>query len=253
MNTLQVLILSCIEGITEFLPISSTGHLILTTQLLQIPQTEFMKTFEIVIQFGAILAIFVLYSRTLIKKRTYWKPILLAFLPAGLIGFILYKLIKSILLENSYITVVALILGGLILILFEHFMPKKTVTTIEKLTIKQSLLIGIGQSLAIIPGVSRSAASIISGMIVGLSREQAVEFSFFLALPTITAATIFDLIKSSFNFTSQEFTYLGLGTIFSFIFALFTIKFFLKYVKNHSFVVFGVYRIILGLFFLFFI
>lgn len=252
MTFIHALILSFVEGLTEFLPISSTGHLILASELLHITQTEFTKTFEIVIQFGAILAVVAIYFQTLLSKRYLWKKLFISFLPAALLGFILYKLIKGFLLQNPLVTVISLILGGIILILFEKFFSKKVTTTIQEMTVPQLLLIGIGQSLAIIPGVSRSAASIVSAMIIGLSKEEAVEFSFLLAIPTIAAASLYDLLKTSISFQTNEIIMLLIGTVGSFIFAFIAIKFFLSYVRTHSFAPFGIYRIVIGVLFLFF-
>lgn len=253
MTILQALILSFVEGITEFLPVSSTGHLILASHLMAIRQTEFVKTFEIFIQFGAILAVITVYAQILLKKSYLWKNLLFAFLPAGVLGFVLYKIVKGLFLENPWITVVSFIVGGFILLLFEKFIPKKQSASLESLSPFQAILIGIGQSVAIIPGVSRSAASIISGMMVGLSRAEAVEFSFLLAVPTIAAASFFDLFQTTFTFQSDEFFLLGIGSVASFIFALITIKYFLAFIKHHSFVPFGIYRIALGLLFLLFL
>ncbi len=250
MTILQTLILSLVEGITEFLPVSSTGHLILASQLLQIPQSTFLETFEIIIQFGAILAVLTIYIQKLLNKKYLWKNLFFAFLPAGALGFILYKLIKGFLLKNPWITVASLIIGGVFLILFEKFFSHKSNTSLEKLSIPQSILIGIGQSLAIIPGVSRAAASIVSGMLVGLPREDAVEFSFLLAVPTIAAASVLDLLKSSLTFQGNQVMLLILGSFASCIVALLTIKIFINYVKTHSFVPFGIYRIVIGILFL---
>jgi undecaprenyl-diphosphatase len=249
----QVLVLSLVEGLTEFLPISSTGHLILTARLLAIPQTEFLKTFEIFIQFGAILAVIVLYFHTLLEKKYLWKLSLVAFIPAAFFGFLFYEVIKGIFFDQIAITIAALILGGGILILFEKRFHKKHTVSIEHMSLSQAMLIGIGQSLSIVPGVSRSAASIISGMLVGLSKKESVEFSFFLAIPTIAAASTFDMMKSSHSFTQHELMLLGIGFCMSFIFALLAIRFFLAIIKYQSFIIFGVYRILLGLLFVFLI
>jgi len=251
MDILQALILSIVEGISEFLPISSTGHLILTSDILKLSQTEFVKSFEIIIQLGAILAVVVLYAKTLLEKRKMWVPLLAAFIPTAIIGFILFKLIKQFLLGNTMVTLWALLLGGVILIIAEKLYKEQPhhLDSIEKLSYKKAILIGLAQSISVIPGVSRSAATILGGLFVGLKRQPAVEFSFLLAIPTMVAATGLDLVKSNFSFTSQEWGVLAVGFIGSFITALLAVKFFIQYVKNHTFVAFGIYRIVLAIVF----
>lgn len=248
MNIFHTLILSLVEGITEFLPVSSTGHLILVSNLLKIPASDFVKSFEIFIQLGAILSVVIIYWKKMIRGFGIWKRIVTAFIPAAVIGLVFYKSIKHYLLGNSGIVVVSLFLGGIILIFFEKFLQKqeKKSGTIDSLNLKNALLIGVFQSVAIIPGVSRSAATIVGGMFLGLKREEAVEFSFFLAVPTMFAATGLDLVKSGINFSSHEILLLGAGFIGSFIAAFFAIKFFLNFVKKNSLVSFGIYRIFLA-------
>lgn len=251
MDFFQAVILSIVEGLTEFLPISSTGHLILTVQILKLPQTEFVKSFEIIIQLGAILAIVFLYFNKLLKNTKLWPKLIIAFLPAAIVGLTLYKVIKDILLSNSLITVIALLVGGVLLIILEKIYKEKDyhVSSLDQISNKQAFLIGICQSISIIPGVSRAGATIIGGMFLGLKREVALEFSFLLAIPTIFAASGLDLIKSNFSFTTNEYLLLLTGMVGSFITALLVIKFFLKYVKTHSFIPFGIYRIILSIIF----
>lgn len=252
MELIQALILSVVEGITEFLPVSSTGHLLLTSNLLQISQTEFVKSFEIFIQLGAILAVVVLYWKKLTGSFEIWKNIIAAFIPTAIVGLLLYDFIKEVLFENILITVAALLIGGILLIFIEklHKGKDSDVKDIEKLSFKQSFLIGIAQSLSIIPGTSRAAASIIGGMLVGANRKTAVEFSFLLAIPTIAAATGLDLVKSNFSFSSNEMMLLAVGFIGSFITAFAVIKWFIKYIQKNSFFWFGIYRIVLALIFL---
>lgn len=248
MDILQALLLSAVEGITEFLPVSSTGHLVLASDMLKIPQTEFVKSFEIFIQLGAILAVVILYFQKYSKNFKAWKNIIAAFIPTAVIGFVLYKFVKQFLLGNSLVVIAALFIGGILLILLEKIYKEKSHHTgkIEDLTIKQSVLIGVAQSVSIIPGVSRSAATILGGMFLGAKRETAVEFSFLLAVPTMLAATALDLLKSDFKFTGQEVTILTTGFIGAFITALIVIKWFVKYVQKNSFFWFGVYRIVLA-------
>lgn len=249
MTILHAIILSVIEGVTEFLPISSTGHMILASKIFNIPQTEFAKSFEIIIQLGAILAIGTIYFQTLLTNKKLWTPLILAFIPTAVVGFTLYPLIKNVLLENSMITASSLFLGGLVLILFERYHKISTHITPSALTPKNALIIGLFQSISIIPGVSRAAATIIGGMLTGLSKTDAVEFSFLLALPTMAAATGLDVIKNREIFTQGNVGILLLGCAIAYITAWITVKKFLTYVKTHSFASFGVYRIVLAVFF----
>ena len=251
MDFLQALILSIVEGLSEFLPISSTGHLVLASELLGISQTEFVKSFEIIIQLGAILAIVALYAKTLLTNKTVWLRILAAFLPTAIVGFTLYRVIKNFLVGNTTITLAALFLGGIALIILElvHTEKDSHAGKIEDLTLKQSFLIGLIQSLSIIPGVSRSAATIIGGLFVGAKRKTAVEFSFLLAVPTMAAATGLDLLKSGFAFSQNEYSMILVGFAGSFIVAIFAVKFLLKFVQTNTFIPFGIYRIILALLF----
>ena len=252
MTILAVIILSLVEGVTEFLPISSTGHLILATKLLQVPQTEFVKTFEIVIQLGAILAVLLLYFSRLIKNIKLWPKIIAAFLPTAVIGLVLYKFIKSFLLGNLLIDVLSLFLGGILIIILEKYFAKKPrqINNTNQLSLIKSGQIGLVQSLSVIPGVSRAAATIFGGMSLGLTREAATEFSFLLAIPTMAAAAGLDLLKTRLAFSSHEYLLILIGFVGAFISALFTVKWLINFVSKHSFVGFGLYRIILALAFL---
>lgn len=257
MNLIQTLILSLVEGITEFLPISSTGHLILTTDILQIPSTEFVKSFLIIIQLGAILAVIVLYWRKLLIKRV-WPPIIIAFIPSMIVGFLFYSFIKDVLLENSLITVIMLFVGGIAFILVELWNKKKIEdnvdSKIEEFSIKTSLIIGIFQSFSVVPGTSRAGSTILGGLIAGVSRKSAAEFSFLLAIPTMFAASGLDIIQTRLSFTQNELMLLAVGFIASFIVALITVKLFIKYLQNHTFIPFGIYRIVVAIvFYIFFI
>lgn len=251
MSAFHAFILGIVEGISEFLPISSTGHLILTSRILGISQTEFVKTFEIAIQLGAILSVVVLYWKRFLLNIEALKKICVAFLPTAVIGLVLYKIVKKFLLGNSDVVVWSLFLGGLFLIIFEllHREKKDSISAIESISYKQAALIGVFQAVSVIPGVSRSAATIIGGLILGLRRDTIVEFSFLLAVPTMLAATILDLYKSANAFTQSQFTLLGIGFVTSFVVAIFAIKFLISYIKKHSFIPFGIYRIIVALLF----
>jgi len=253
MNFIQTVIMGIVEGITEFLPISSTGHLIITANLLKIPQTDFVKSFEIAIQLGAILAVVVLYWKYLFEKKIVLK-ILAAFLPTGAIGFLLYKLIKQFLIGNEHIVVYSLLIGGIALIGFELFFNKKIKTEqIEKISYRDCILIGVFQAIAVIPGVSRSAATIVGGLALGVSRRAIVEFSFLLAVPTMLAATGLDIVQNASSWSANQISTMALGFAISFIFAIISIKFLLKFIKNNNFIPFGIYRIIIAIFLLIFI
>lgn len=256
MDFIHVVLLSIIEGITEFLPISSTGHLILGSNILQIPQTEFLKTFMIAIQSGAVLAIVNLYWKKLLGDKKLIYKALLGLIPTSIVGIMFYPLLKSVLLENPLITAYSLIIGGVVIIIIEKRLRKREkhekieTTDLSKITYRQAFFTGLTQSLAIIPGVSRSASSIFGGMLLGMKRKTATEFSFILALPTILAATGFDLIQTSPQFDRVQTYYLLIGIILSFVVALFTIKWLIKYVSTHNFTIFGWYRIAIGIIFL---
>jgi undecaprenyl-diphosphatase len=240
-------ILGIVEGFSEFLPISSTGHLILTGKLLGLEETEFIKSFEIAIQLGAILSVVVLYWRTLLVDREVIKRVAVAFFPTGVIGFVLYKLIKTVLLGSSAVVLWSLLIGGIVIILFERVHREKEDATGEltEMTYRQAFLIGVFQSLAVIPGVSRSAATIIGGLILDMKRRTIVEFSFLLAVPTMLAATVYDLYKNGANFSLAEYHLLVIGFSTAFIVALLSIKFLIRFVQTHTFISFGVYRIAL--------
>ncbi len=251
MEITHVVILAIIEGITEFLPISSTGHLVLASHLLGIAQTEANKSFEIIIQLGAIMAVVVLYAKRLLTNRKLLKLTLIAFIPTGIIGFIFYRLVKTYLLGNIYVTLGSLFIGGVIIILMERRLKGNKGIEIDDMSYKQALGVGLVQSVSIIPGVSRAASTIIGGIFLGLSRSAAVELSFLLAIPTMAAATGLDLLKSYKEISSSDITNLTVGFIISFAVALVAIRFLLDYIKKYDFVPFGIYRIILAFLFFF--
>lgn len=252
MDIFQAIILSVVEGVSEFLPISSTGHLILAAKIMGIPQTEFVKSFEIIIQFGAILAVVVLYWKRFLTDTRSLSRILVAFVPTMVVGLILYKFIKTFLLGNTLIVSSSLILGGLLIIVLEWFYrsEKAHVKKISDVTPFKSAAIGLGQSLAVVPGVSRSASTILTGLFLGLDRKTAAEFSFLLAVPTMAAASVLDLAKSSWSFTLNEWGILVVGFFGAFFTALFAVRWFLGFVQKHSFTPFAIYRIVVGLLFL---
>lgn len=248
---LSSIILGIIEGITEFLPISSTGHLILAEHILRIPTTEFLKSFDIFIQLGAILAVVVIYWKKVWQNRNLIGKLLAGFLPTAIIGLTVYKMIKQFFLGNSLVVLVSLFVGGVIIVAFERWyknknLPIQKLTTLENISYTQAIKIGLFQSLAIIPGVSRSGATILGGLWLGVERQAIVEFSFLLAIPTMAAATGFDLLKSGLNFSNIQWAYLAVGFVASFITAYLAVKFLLNYIQKHDFTAFGWYRILLS-------
>lgn len=257
MNFFNSIILGVVEGVTEFLPISSTAHLILASELLKIPQTNYIKSFEIAIQLGAILAVVVLYWRSFLVNWQVLKRIILAFIPTGIIGLIFYKFAKQYLLGNTSVVLWALFLGGIFIIVFEllYKEPQDQLLNpdigkdITEMSYKQTFIIGLFQSIAIIPGVSRAASTVIGGLLLGLRRRTIVEFSFLLSVPTMLAATGLDLVKNYKEFSSSQFGYLALGFIVSFVVAILSIKFLLRYIKTHDFKSFGIYRVVLAILF----
>ena len=254
MTILHGLILGIIEGLTEFLPISSTAHMIIVGEWLKIPQTEFLKSFEISIQMGAILSVVILYwKRVWNNLGIIWK-LAAAFIPTSIIGLIFYKIVKNYLMESPLIIAISLLLGGIIIILFEKWYAKKQKPETEgnedldlnAITYKQAVTLGVVQAIAIIPGVSRSGATIIGGLAQGIKRKTIVEFSFLLAIPTMLAATALDIYKNPTVFTGNQLTIWIVGFVTSFITALIGVKFLIKYVQKNDFKAFGWYRIIFG-------
>lgn len=254
MTFTDALILGIVEGITEFFPISSTGHLILTAELLHLPETDFLKTFQIVIQLGAILAIVTLYWKKLLFDQDVIKKIIIALLPALGIGFVLYKLIRQ-LFESSLIVVVSLFVGGVILVLFEWWRRNRIDegSSIETMSYKTAFLVGLFQTLSVVPGVSRAGATLLGGMILGMKRQAIVEFSFLLAVPTMISATALDIWKSGSLFSSADVPFLAVGFVTAFVVAILAVKFLLRYVETHTFMAFGVYRIVVAVFFFLFV
>lgn len=250
MTILDSAILGVVEGITEFLPVSSTGHLILAGELLGLPSTEFLKSFEIAIQLGAIMAVVLLYWRSFLDLGIL-KRILAAFIPTAVIGLLLHDLAKQYLLGNVTVVLVALAVGGVALIVFEllHKEKEEAMQDVRSITYKQAVVVGIFQAIAIIPGVSRSAATIVGGLVMGIGRVAIVEFSFLLAVPVMAAATGLDLLKSAGTFSSADFANLAVGFVVSFVVALISIRFLLQYVRKHTFIPFGIYRILAALVF----
>ncbi|MBF0504998.1 MAG: undecaprenyl-diphosphatase UppP [Candidatus Omnitrophica bacterium] len=248
MDITHTIILAVIEGVTEFLPVSSTGHMMVASALMHMPQTEFLKTFEIAIQLGAIAAVAGLYWRTFLLDWEIDARVLASFVPTAIVGFLLYKFIKKSLLGNAWVVVWAWFIGGVMIVLFERFYPSKGhVKQISQISFPKAILIGIFQALAVVPGVSRSAATILGGLMLGVERRAIVEFSFLLAVPTMLAATVLDLIKTDATLNSNEWGLLGVGFLVAFIVAWGAVKFLLQYIQRHNFTPFGVYRILAAL------
>ncbi|WP_310994067.1 undecaprenyl-diphosphate phosphatase [Aequorivita marina] len=247
MDTFQAVVLAIIEGLTEFLPVSSTGHLIIGSSFFGIAGDDFTKLFTIVIQLGTILSVVVLYFKRFFQSIDFYYKLFVAFLPAVFLGLLLNDVIDS-LLESPLTVAISLIIGGFILIKVDDWFGdgEGEETDISYLT---ALKIGFFQCLAMIPGVSRSGASIVGGMTQKLSRKTAAEFSFFLAVPTMLGATVkksYDYYQAGFELTSDQVNYLIIGNVVGFLVALIAIKSFITYLSKHGFKIFGYYRIIAG-------
>lgn len=248
MDWLSALILGIVEGVSEFLPISSTAHLRLFSQWLGVVNNDFSKSFDIFIQLGAILAVFVVYLQTLWRRpRIIWK-LAAAFVPTAIIGLAAYPVIKGQLMDSFWLMAMTIGLGGLFLLWFErrYQFKQATIKEVDQITYKQAILIGLCQSIAMIPGVSRSAATIIGGLAIGLSRSVIVEFSFLLALPTMLAATGLDLLKSSWSLGRPEIITLAIGSLAAFITAWLSVKWLLNFIRQRDFRLFGWYRLALA-------
>lgn len=251
MDTTQSIIIGIVEGLTEFLPISSTGHMIITEKLLNLTENDFSKVFTVAIQLGAILAVVVLYWKKFIdfKNWQFYAKLAAAVVPALVLGFLFSKKIDA-LLESSTTVAITMLAGGIILVFIDNVFKNPEIDKEEDISFLKAIMIGIWQCIAMIPGVSRSAASIIGGMQQKLTRNTAAEFSFFLAVPTMLAATGYKLLKyykESGGFTSNEIKQLAIGNLVAFAVALLAIKFFIGFLKKHGFKVWGYYRIVVGI------
>ncbi len=250
MNLLHALILAIIEGITEFLPISSTGHMVIASTAMHIQSDPFVKVFTVAIQFGAILSVLVLYWRQFLRSFNFYVKLFIAFLPAVFFGLLLKKQIDH-LLENIVVVAFALIAGGIIFLFLDGFFEKSghRQTTVDDVNYPKALRIGLFQVISMIPGVSRSAATIIGGLTQGLSPTTAAEFSFFLAVPTMFAATcksLWDYTKEGGVFTNDQYILLAIGNAVAFVVALLAIRTFIRFLTKYGFKAFGYYRIALG-------
>ncbi len=256
MTFFDSVVLGVVEGFTEFLPISSTGHLILASSILGIATSDSTKTFEIAIQAGAVVAVIIYYTKKILSNWSLIPKIIVAFIPTAIIGLSVYKLVKTYLLGNALIVVIALIVGGIVLWVIESYKKESTLhqeLDEHEVTYREAIIIGLWQILAFIPGVSRSGATIIGGRLANIPKKIIIEFSFMLAIPTLLAATGLDLLHSYKTIGSHDVALLIVGGIVTCITALFSIKFLLSYIQKNSFKIFGVYRIVIGVAFLIYV
>ncbi len=247
MDALQAIILGFVEGFTEFLPISSTGHMIVVSQWLGLPQDSANKAFEVIIQLAAILAVVANYrDKFTLRHIELWKKLVLAFIPVGVVGLLFYKQIKS--MFSVEIVAIMFILGGIVFLIIERFYKEEAahVSNVEDLNYRQALWIGVAQVFSLIPGTSRAGATIVGGLLVGLNRTASAEFSFLLALPVMAAASGLDLLKHYREFQDSNLLHLGIGFAVAFIVAYLTMKLFISFLARFTFVSFGVYRILFG-------
>lgn len=251
MDIFQVIIIAIVEGLTEFIPISSTGHMIIAEKILHVAESDFVKVFTVAIQLGAILAVVVLYYQKFFNfsKWKFYVKLLIAVLPAIVLGFLFSKKIDAM-LESAVTVAVSMLAGGIVLLFIDNVFNKPVIDSEEKVSYKKAFIIGVWQCIAMIPGMSRSAASIIGGMQQKLTRSAAAEFSFFLAVPTMLAATGYKLLKyfkENGGFTSGEIQQLAIGNLVAFIVAVLAIKFFITMLKKYGFRIWGIYRVVVGI------
>jgi len=247
MSYFEAILLAIVEGLTEFLPVSSTGHMVLTSSVLGIAENEFVKMFTVAIQFGAILSVLVLYWKRFFQSISFYTKLFIAFLPAAVIGFLFNDYIDMI-LENPIVVAISLLLGGIVLLFVDNWFAENETNGITEISNKNAWMIGVFQVISMIPGVSRSAATIIGGLSQKLTRKAAAEFSFFLAVPTMFAATVYKMLKYQMNvgFNTSDIGVLAIGNIAAFIVAIIAIKGFIGFLTKYGFKMFGWYRIALG-------
>jgi undecaprenyl-diphosphatase len=252
MDYFIAIIMGIVEGITEFLPISSTAHLIITSKFLKVPQSEFLKFFEVFIQSGAILAVIFMYFNYARKNLEIMKKVALSFIPTAIVGFLLHKIIKEVFFESYGLIIASLMVIGLVFILVEYLIAKKKIKlgkSLRDLTLSDSLIIGLGQSLAVVPGVSRAGVVMLFMMVKGYRRDESAIYSFLLAVPTILAASGYDLLKTDLGVItdSNNLVFLLVGFVTSFVTAYVSVKWLIGYLKRKTLVGFGIYRVILSL------
>jgi len=256
MTIVQSIILGIIEGITEFLPISSTFHLIWSSQFLGLVQTDFIKLFEVCIQAGAIIAVVFLYWKEILTQKQLLIKLVLSFIPTAGVGFLLYEVIKGVFFERILFTTSVFVMVGIAFLIVEYLIAKgkiKIQNSIEHISYKQALFIGLFQSFAVVPGVSRAGAVLIGMLFLGYRRDESAKYSFMLSIPTILAASLFDLYKMRDLFVGKmnELSFLVVGAVIAFIAAIFSIKWLISYLQKNSLKVFGWYRILIGIILLF--
>jgi len=248
LDIFQAIIIGIIEGFTEFLPISSTGHMIVVSEFLGVSQDALTKAYEVIIQFAAILAVMIIYKEKItFKKIDLWQKLFVAFLPLAIIGFIFKDQIKT--LFTVEIVAWMFIIGGIVFLILEYFYKEKEwhISDVEKVSYRQALWVGVAQIFSLIPGTSRAGATIVGGLLVGMDRKTSAEFSFLLAIPVMAAVTGYDLLKHYQDFADANWGAFLAGFIAAFIVAYLTIKLFLVFIQRFTFVAFGIYRIVFGL------
>lgn len=247
MDIFQAIIMGIIEGFTEFLPISSTGHMIVASKFLGVPENELTKAYQVIIQFAAIMAVMLIYKEKItLKKIDLWVKLIVGFLPLAIVGFIFKDHIKV--LFNVETVAWMFIIGGFVFLIVEYFYEEKEhhVSEVEEVSYMQALWVGIAQIFSLIPGTSRAGATIIGGLLTGLDRKTSMEFSFLLAIPVMVAVSGYDLLNHYKDFANAEWTAFIVGFVVAFIVAYITIKLFLAFIQRFTFVAFGIYRIIFG-------
>jgi len=247
MDIFQAVIIGIIEGFTEFLPISSTGHMIVASKFLGVAETDLTKAYEVIIQFAAIMAVMLIYREKItFKKIDLWVKLLVAFLPLAIVGFIFKDQIKT--LFNVQTVAWMFIIGGIVFLVVEYFYKEKEnhVKDVEKVSMIQALWVGIAQIFSLVPGTSRAGATIIGGLLTGLDRKASAEFSFLLAIPVMAAVSGYDLLKHYQDFAHANWGAFVIGFIVAFVVAYATIKLFLAFIQRFTFVAFGIYRIVFG-------
>ena len=248
MDIFQAIIFGIIEGFTEFLPISSTGHMIVAGEFMGVDNDHLTKAYEVIIQFAAILAVMLLYKdKITFSKIALWQKLFVAFLPLAIVGFIFKDIIKELFTVNT--VAIMFIIGGIVFLIVEKFYKEQESHTneVENVTYKQALWIGIAQIFSLIPGTSRAGATIIGGLLLKVNRKTSAEFSFLLAIPVMSAVTGYDLLKHYKDFADANWIAFGVGFITAFIVAYITIKLFLVFIERFTFVAFGIYRILFGI------
>jgi undecaprenyl-diphosphatase len=241
----SAVILAIVEAVTEFLPVSSTGHTILAAVILGVDQTPFVKSFELVLEFGSILSVIALYWRLFLNFEVL-KRLIVGIIPTGIVGILIYRLFKNYLFGNAQIVLWALLVGGVFLVVFEwHYKERATYDDVARIPYKHCLLIGLFQTLSVIPGLSRSTATITGGLVLGLKRQTIALYSFLLAVPTLIGVSGYDLAMSMNQFNSSQNSLLLVGGATSFLVALLVIKLFMAYIRTKNFIPFGVYRILI--------